>query len=341
MNEEAAKQCQRHWNEIGKPLHSLGLMEDLVIQIGGVLGTEDVRLKKAVIVMCADNGVVAEGVTQTGQEVTALVAENMQKGIANVNAMARAAGADVMVYDVGIARDVALPPEQIRKVCYGTANLAKGPAMSREQALAAIEAGKEAVRRCKAEGYTILATGEMGIGNTTTSSAVLSVLLGQEPAQMTGRGAGLSDEGLQRKIRAIEAGIGVNRPDPQDPLDVLAKLGGLDIAGLVGVFLGGAEERIPVVIDGVISLTAALVAARMQPEAREVMLASHMSEEPAAKRAMADLGLEPVIHGRMRLGEGTGAVMLFSLLDMALSVYHQNTTFASIDMKPYEELTKR
>lgn len=337
MNQEAAARCQRHWNEIGKPLHSLGLMEDMIVQIGGILGTEQVRLKKGVIVMCADNGVVEEGVTQTGQEVTALVTENIAKGIANVNAMAKAAGADVLVIDVGVARDVQIPAFQIRKVAYGTANLAKGPAMTREQALEAIEEGKEAVRCCKAKGYTILATGEMGIGNTTTSSAVLSVLLGQPVERMTGRGAGLSDEGLRRKIAAIQAGIRVNRPNPEDPLDVLAKLGGLDIAGLVGVFLGGAEEQMPIVIDGIISLTAALVAARMNPAAREVMLASHLSEEPAAQLAMEALGLSPVIHGHMRLGEGTGAVMLFPLLEMALSVYHQNTTFEEIQMEPYKE----
>ena len=217
----AGKAGERHWNSIAKPLHGLGLLEDALIQIAAIQGTEDITLdKKAVVVMCADNGVVAQGVTQTGQEVTAIVAENMSTGDTSVCAMARSAGAEVVPVDIGTA--VPLTGARIVQRCVrrGTADMTRGPAMSREEAVQAVLTGVETARELCAGGVHLLATGEMGIGNTTTSSAVAAVLLGQEPVVMTGRGAGLSDAGLQKKIHAIETAVAVNRPDPADVLDV-------------------------------------------------------------------------------------------------------------------------
>ena len=217
----------------------------------------------------------------------------------------------------------------------GTRNMTKEPAMTREEACRAIRAGVDLAGEMKQKGYKILAPGEMGIGNTTTSSALVSVLLDKPISEVTGRGAGLSDAGLMRKHAAIARAIEVNKPDPADALDVLAKIGGLDIAAIAGAFIGGAVHRIPVVVDGFISSAAALVAARLCPNAKDFMLASHVSGEPAGRMVMEALGLEAPLHARLALGEGTGAVTLFPLLEMALAVYHQNSTFEKINLEAY------
>ena len=213
--------------------------------------------------------------------------------------------------------------------------MAKQPAMTCEQAQRALQAGIDLVGEMKEKGYQIILTGEMGIGNTTASTAMSCVLLGFTPEELTGRGAGLSDEGLMRKRNAIERALSVNQPDANDPVDVLAKVGGLEIAGMAGAFLGGVKHRVPVVIDGVISAVAALVAARICPEAKDFMLPSHMSREPAAIRIMDELNLKPIIHADMALGEGTGAAALLLLLDMALRVYHGPHTFDDLGMDAY------
>ena len=224
------------------------------------------------------------------------------------------------------------------KIAYGTQNMTKGPAMTREQAVKGLEAGIDMVRELNDKGYRILATGEMGIGNTTTSSAVASVLLKQPVEEMTGRGAGLTSEGLVRKINAIKKAITLNKPDPEDAIDVLAKVGGLDIAGMAGVFLGGAVYGIPVVMDGFISCVSALIAMRICPAARDYILASHVSKEPAAHLILENMGKEAIIHADMCLGEGTGAVALFPILDLAAAVYHSMSTFDDIHVEQYEEL---
>ena len=230
----AAKQ---HWDGLGKPLGSLGRLEKALIQIAGIQRTGDVHIdRKALVIMCADNGVVEEGVTQCGQEVTATVAENFLDEKSCVAIMCRRAGTKICPVDIGMAVDT--PRVEKRKITYGTKNMAKEPAMTREQAVAAIEVGIAKAEELHAQGYEILATGEMGIGNTTTSSAMTAVYLGLDVETVTGRGAGLSSHGLQRKIHAIKQAIAVNQPDPEDPLDVLAKVGGLDIAGMCGLFLG-------------------------------------------------------------------------------------------------------
>lgn len=337
--DEAAKHASAvRWDAVAHPLGSLGLLEDATVRLAGVQRSQAVDIsKRAVVVMCADNGVVCEGVTQTGQEVTAIVSANMARGASSVCCMGRIAGADVFPVDIGVS----VPVEGViqRNIRRGTANLAAGPAMTRDEAETAVLTGAAIAGELAGKGYRLLATGEMGIGNTTTSAAVASVLLNKDPALVTGRGAGLSTEGLHKKIDAIRRGLSVNRPDPSDPLDVLAKVGGLDIAGLTGVFLGGALHRVPVVIDGFISSVAALAAARLCPAAADAMLASHASDEPAGNLVLDALGLRAPIHAGMRLGEGTGAVALMPLLDMALAVYREMVSFEDTSIDAYEHLT--
>lgn len=337
VDRAASSAAQKRWNSIAKPLHSLGRMEDIVMQIAGITGSPDIDIqKRALVAMCADNGVVAEGVTQTGQEVTAIVAQNFLKGDTSACAMCRQCGTDVFPVDIGMVSDTEVPKDL--KVMKGTRNMAEGPAMTYEEAVQGIEAGVEMVRRLKEQGYKLIATGEMGIGNTTTSSAVASVLLKQPVEEMTGRGAGLSSEGLKRKIAAIKKAVEINCPDPSDAVDVLAKVGGLDIAGMAGLFLGGAAFGVPVVIDGFISCVAALVAQRICPSVKDYMIASHVSKEPAAVLILKALGKEAVIHGDMCLGEGSGAVALFPFIDMGLAVYSSMSTFEEIQVDQYEEL---
>ena len=362
-DEEAAARCRARWNCIAKPLYGLGVLEDLVVRIAAAQGTDQVDIsRKGLVVFCADNGVVDEGVSQTGQEVTAIVAENFIDGKSCTAIMCKRAGADLYPVDVGIAVDT--PRVEKRKCRRGTANMTKGPAMTRGEAVFAIEAGVSKAQELEEAGYRILASGEMGIGNTTTSTAVTAVLLGLDPTEVTGRGAGLSDEGLRKKIDAIHHAIAVNQPDPEDPLDVLSKVGGFDIAALTGLFLGGASRRVPVVIDGVISAAAALIAARLEPSCRDYMLPSHISEEPASMAVMTALGfipekqetkqgkadrekdsmkkvpgpaVSPILHAGMHLGEGTGAVALFPLLDMAVDIYYKMDTFEGIAVEKYRD----
>lgn len=333
-DEAAAAAAKRTWDSVAKPLNSLGALEDDIIKIAALIGTPDVRLdKRGVIVMCADNGVVEEGVTQTGQEVTAIVAGNIAHMDTSVCKMAQKANASVIAVDMGCVGEATGALD--RRIAPQTQNFTKGPAMTREQAEQAIQTGIDLVRDYREQGYQVICTGEMGIGNTTTSSAVAAVLLGLPVERVTGRGAGLSDAGLNRKVHAIKRGIEVNQPDPNDALDVLAKLGGFDIAGMAGLFLGGALYRVPIMVDGFISALAALVAARLCPASTCAMLASHVSAEVAAKLVLDKLGLEPLIHARMRLGEGTGAVCALPLLDMALAVYSEMVSFDDIHIEAY------
>ena len=330
----AAKQ---HWDGLGKPLGSLGRLEKALIRIAGIQRTGDVHIdRKALVIMCADNGVVEEGVTQCGQEVTATVAENFLDEKSCVAIMCRRAGTKICPVDIGMAVDT--PRVEKRKIAYGTKNMAKEPAMTREQAIAAIEVGIAKAEELHAQGYEMLATGEMGIGNTTTSSAMTAVYLGLDVETVTGRGAGLSSHGLQRKINAIKQAIAVNQPDPEDPLDVLAKVGGLDIAGMCGLFLGGAAQQMPVVMDGFISQVAALTAVRLVPECADYILASHVSEEPGANILLKALEKDAFLTCGMRLGEGSGAVALFPILDFASDIYHKMSTFVQADIVEYQPL---
>lgn len=330
----AKEQAQARWDHVAKPLNSLGKLEKLIVMIAGVQNTPDVRInKRCVLVFCGDHGVVAEGVSQSGSEVTALVAKSIAEGTANINLMAGASYTDVLAVDMGMVSTV--PGTIDRRIAAGTRNMVHGPAMTRVQAEQAIQAGIDLVGEMKAHGYQIIATGEMGIGNTTASTAMACALLGFMPEELTGRGAGLSDAGLIRKREAITRALEVNQPDANAPIDVLSKVGGFEIAGMVGAFLGGMQHGVPVIIDGVISAVAALVAARICPAAVDAMLPSHMSREPAMVRIMAELGMEPILHADMALGEGTGAVALLPMLDMALRVYHGPHTFDDLGMAAY------
>lgn len=337
LDEKAIEGAKKRWDSIAKPLHSLGELENMLIQIAGITGTPDVRVeKKAVVAMCADNGVVEEGVTQTGQEVTAIVAENFLNGATTCCVMCRQCGAELFPVDVGMVVDTKVRTDL--KVAYGTKNMTKEPAMTREQAIKGIEAGIVMAQELKEKGYQVLATGEMGIGNTTTSSAVASVLLGKPVEDMTGRGAGLSGEGLVKKINAIRKAIALNNPDRSDVIDVLAKVGGYDIAGMAGVYIGGAALGMPIVMDGFISCVAALVAVKICPQISDYIIASHVSKEPAAHMILKELDKEAVIHAGMCLGEGTGAVTLFPLIDLSCAVYNSMSTFGDINVEQYEEL---
>lgn len=333
----AAVRTQSHWDGIAKPLNGLGRFEDMVTKIAALTGSEKVSVRKrAVVVFCADNGVVAEGVTQTDSSVTAIMAGQIRDHRSSVCLMSSSAGADVFAVDMGMFCHV--DGVDGCHIADGTGNIAVEPAMTREQASRAIEYGMNLVKAYADQGYELLATGEMGIGNTTTSSAVTAVLLGMPVETVTGRGAGLSDEGLNRKCDAIHRAIAVNQPEAADPLDVLAKLGGFDIAGMVGMFLGGALYRVPILVDGLISSVSALIAARLCPRSCCAMLASHTSAEPAAAKILEELGLTAVLWAGMKLGEGTGAVCMMPLLDMALSVYNNSAAFTDTGIEQYQKL---
>ncbi|MCD7956451.1 MAG: nicotinate-nucleotide--dimethylbenzimidazole phosphoribosyltransferase [Lachnospiraceae bacterium] len=352
---EAADVCRRRWDSIAKPLHSLGWLEDTVARIAAAQHSPEIQTQKKILVpMCADNGIVAEGVTQTGQEVTAIVAENFLDEQSCAAIMCRLAGADIRPIDIGMVTDT--PRVEKRKVAYGTRNFAKEPAMTREEAVQALMVGITLAGELKEQGYDLIATGEMGIGNTTTSSAVASALLGVPAVEMTGRGAGLSTEGLNKKIRVIQEALerygltgcpnGSSADSPTrgrtgssaDTLSVLSCVGGFDVAGIAGLFLGGAYHHIPVLIDGFISSVGALLAVRLCPAAGDYMIATHVSKEPAARRILKELALEPALDAGMCLGEGSGAVAAFPLIDMGAEIYHRMSTFEQIQVEAYQEL---
>lgn len=333
---EAAKS---RWMSVAKPLFSLGKLETAIIQIAGIKGNSQFELKKrGLVIMCADNGVVEEGVTQTGQEVTAIVADNFTKKAASVAIMSEIAGTDLFPVDIGMAVDVPSVTKPEQKVAYGTKNFAKEPAMTKEEVWQAMLVGIQVVKALSNQGYQILATGEMGIGNTTTSSAVAAVLLERSAEEVTGKGAGLTNAGLENKINVIEHAIQMHKPEKDDVLDVLAKVGGLDIAGLAGVFLGGALYHIPVVVDGFISAVAALCAVKLVPDTVDYILPSHVSKEPAGQMLLDALGVSPFLTCDMCLGEGSGAVAVFPLLEMGLKVYLQMGTFEEASIEKYEVL---
>ncbi len=333
----AREAARRHWASVAKPLGSLGLLETALEDIAGLTLSEKIDISnRALLLLCADNGVVAQGVAQSDHTVTAAVTRNAALHRSSVCKMAQVADCRVVPVDMGV---IDMPPMENlldRRLGNGTGDITQGPAMSREQAERAVLTGVDLVREQKERGAGLLCTGEMGIGNTTTSSAVACVLLNRPAGELTGRGSGLSNAGLLRKIRAIETAVAVNRPDPADPLDVLAKVGGFDIAGMCGIFLGGALYRVPVLMDGLISTVSALCALRLCPGAGKAMLASHVSAEPAGRLILDMLGKKPLITAEMRLGEGTGAVAAIPLLDMALALYRDGATFEGTGIEAYQ-----
>ena len=327
---------KKNWDHVAKPLDGLGEFEGLLARIGAILGSTEINLtKKAVIVMCADNGVVAEGVSQSGQDITKAVTENLGKRNTSVCKMAKAEGADIIPVDIGVNTNDCMKGVLSRKIRKGTNDFLKEPAMTEVEAVQAVTTGMELVKECKENGYTLIGTGEMGIGNTTTSAAMAAALLSVPAEKVVGRGAGLSDAGLIRKTEVIKEALEKYQFQKTEALRILYSVGGLDIAGLCGVFLGGAKYHVPIVADGVISAVAALTAERLCPGTKEFVIPSHKGKEPASDLLMKELGLKPVIDAGLALGEGTGAVMMFSLLDMAMTLYESGATFGDFEIEEY------
>ncbi|WP_071394081.1 nicotinate-nucleotide--dimethylbenzimidazole phosphoribosyltransferase [Bacillus tuaregi] len=317
-----------------KPAKSLGKLEDLAVQLAGITKNLEPSFdEKAIIVMAGDHGVYEEGVTNNPQEVTVAQTLNFAKGLTGVCVIGQVSGARIVPVDIGIKSE--LPPDVgiiLRKVKNGTENMAKGPAMTREEAVKAIEVGIEIANDEMAKGAQILGTGEMGIANTTPSTAILSVLLNCDPIGITGRGAGLGKGGIEHKAEVIRRAILINEPNPHDAIDVLAKVGGLEIGGMAGVMLGAAANRVPVVVDGYISTIAAIIATGIEPRVKDYLIASHASQEPGAKRASELLGVKPMLAMDMCLGEGSGAALAFPIIEAACQMLKRMPTFAEIGM---------
>lgn len=337
----AMREAQEKLDKLCKPISSLGKLEAHLVKVAGITGNCRFDFsRKAVVVFCADNGVVAQGITQSGQEVTAMVAENLTTGDTCVCTMARVAGADILPVDIGIVTDLDLPGLLARKVLHGTKDISEEPAMRLADAVKALEVGIDLAFMVKSRGYGLAAVGEMGIGNTTTSAAMASVFLDLPVHVVTGRGAGIPSETLKKKIRVVEMALELHRPNPRNPVEVLAKVGGLDIAGMAGFCLGAAACGLPVVLDGVISCVAAVTAYKIAPKVKEYLLPSHVSAEPAGKYLLDHLGLDPLLQAGMCLGEGTGAVATFPLYDMIAAVYNGMISFSDEGMEPYDKYTK-
>jgi nicotinate-nucleotide--dimethylbenzimidazole phosphoribosyltransferase len=332
------EQARSRQQQLTKPTGSLGRLEDIAIQMAGITRQPLPNIKqKAVIIMAADHGVAREGVSAYPADVTAQMVHNFLRGGAAINALARSAGARVIVVDVGVAADLSHPDLLSRKVALGTANLALGQAMTQAQMLEAVQVGMDVFDEQLKQGIDLVATGDMGIGNTTASSAIASVLLQTPAALVTGRGTGINDEQLAHKIQVIEKAIERNIPNPQDPLDVLMKVGGLEIAGLVGVVVAAASRRIPVMIDGFISGAAALIAVELNPVVGAYLFAGHISVERGHRLILEKLGLSPLLDLQLRLGEGTGAVLAMSIIEAALCTHREMATFAEAGVSTREE----
>jgi len=329
LDNQAMEASRARQDNLTKPQGSLGRLEHLAIKIAGIRReARPVLEKKAIIVMAADHGVAEEGVSAYPQEVTRQMLHNFAQGTAAINVLARLIGARVVVADIGVKSDMG-PCQGIvnRKVAPGTRNIARGPAMTREQALQAIGVGIDVVQTEVARGLDIVGTGDMGIGNTTAAAAICAATSGWPVQAVVGRGTGVDDVQLANKVRVVRQALEINQPDPGDPLDVLAKVGGLEIASLVGVMLGAAAHRIPVVLDGLISGSAALIAAGLSPVAEGYFIAAHRSAEPGHKAVFAQLRSSPLLDLNMRLGEGTGAALGIFLAEAAVKTMNEMVTF--------------
>lgn len=331
-DKEALEAAEKHMDSLIKPLGSLGKLEKMAIKLAGITGKvkNDVS-KKCSIVMVADNGICDEGVSGSPQDITLMQAINMTLGICAMGVLSGHASADIKVVDVGIMSDYNCEKIYNRKIKYGTDNFAKGPAMTRDEAVRAILTGVEMVKMAKDEGYKLIGTGEMGIGNTSSTSAVFMAITGTSAEKAVGKGGGLTDDGLALKKKVITEAIALNKPNSNDPIDVLAKVGGLDIAGLVGCFLGAAYYRLPIVVDGVISALSAFAAIKIKPEVKDFIFVSHKSEEPVYDLLFDDMDLKPILEMDMRLGEGTGAVLAFNIISAATAIMNEMATFADLN----------
>jgi len=340
LDREAMAKAQARQNLLTKPQGSLGRLEELSIQLAGIQGRPIPQIRhKAIITMAGDHGVVAEGVSAYPQEVTAQMVYNFLSGGAGINVITRQVGARIIVVDMGVATELEANPRLLsRKVALGTQNMALGSAMTSQQAVKAIETGIEAVATEVAKGLDIVGTGDMGIGNTTASSAICAVMMGKPVAEVTGRGTGIADKQLAHKIEVIDRALAVHRPNSAKPEDVRAKVGGFELGGLAGVMLAAAAHRIPVVIDGFISGAAALIATALSPELRNFLIAAHVSAEVGHHLLLRYLGLKPLLDLGMRLGEGTGAALGIFLAETAARVLGEMSTFAEAGVSERNEL---
>lgn len=329
LDQNVIDQVQKRLDSLTKPQGSLGKLEEIAKQLAGITGNPFPTVQgKAVLIMAGDHGVVEEGVSAFPQEVTPQMVYNFLSGGAGINVLSRHAGAEVVCVDVGVAADLQHPKLIDKKVAKGTKNIAKGPAMSREQAVKALMAGVEVAEEQISRGVNLLATGEMGIGNTTPSSAIAAVYTEKPLEELVGRGTGIDDSTLSIKLGVIRRALEINQPDKEDALDVLCKVGGYEIAGLAGAILGAAANRTPIVVDGFISTAAALIAVGIAPLCVQYILPSHGSQEPGHLYALAQLGLTPLLNLDFRLGEGTGAVLAFNLVEASTKILREMATFA-------------
>ncbi|MFH1428951.1 MAG: nicotinate-nucleotide--dimethylbenzimidazole phosphoribosyltransferase [Candidatus Margulisiibacteriota bacterium] len=323
------KKAQARLDNLTKPQGSLGRLEELAKHIVGITRKESPEFKnKVIFTLAADHGVTEEGVSAFPREVTAQMVYNFLNGGAGINVLARHAGARIVVADLGVAEDFKSHPELlIRKINYGTKNMAKGPAMTKLEAIRAIETGIEIFGNEFKKGIDIIGTGEMGIGNTTAASAITAVFTKKKVAEVTGRGTGINDDTLNNKIRVIKKALKVNNPDRNDPLDVLAKVGGFEIGGLAGIILAATAKNIPIVIDGFISGAAAMIAYHIEPKVKHYLIASHCSVEQGHRYILEHLGLKPILDLNLRLGEGTGAALAIQIIEAAINILTQMATF--------------
>ena len=327
------EQAQARQDRLIKPQGSLGKLEDISIQLAGIYGSKYFdTTKKIVLSFACDHGVYEEGVAPNNQNITLLQSMNFPKKINGVGTISKFVGSDVQLIDVGINCDEPIEGVIDCKIRKSTSNMAKGPAMTRQEAIRAIEIGIEMSEKYIQEDYKVIGIGEMGIANTTPSAAIISVIAGCDPQEVTGMGAGLKKELLQHKAQVIRTAIEINQPNPTDGIDILQKVGGFEIGSMAGVILGYSANRVPVVLDGFISYAAALIAVNINPRCKDYMIASHYSAEPGAKKALELLGLDPFLKMDMRLGEGSGAALAFNMIEAANYVYKNMLTFDEVDM---------
>jgi len=338
LDAKSQKQARIKQDNLTKPKGSLGRLEDLSIQLAGIYRTAAPKItKKAIFTIAADHGVCAEGVSAYPPEVTAQMVLNFASGGAAINVLGRHVGADVITVDMGVASDMSWPSSIVsRKVRKGTRNMMREPAMTSSEASDAIMHGVELGINAVENGYDLIGIGDMGIGNTTAASALTAVFTGRPVAEVTGRGTGLDEDGLQKKIKVIEEVINLRRPDPSKPLDVLQRVGGLEIAGMAGVIIGAASRDVPIVLDGFISSSSALIAAGLAPESKSYMIASHRSVEKGHRAILDYLGLEPILDLRMRLGEGTGAALAMNIIEASCKILNEMATFESAGVSKKE-----
>lgn len=341
LNKEAMRKAWERLDSLTKPIGSLGELENIVAKMAGITGKIHNKInKKNVVIMCSDNGVEEEGVSNCPKSVTATVTNNFTKEITGVYVLSKFAQSDITIVDVGVDADFNNSKIIDRKIAYGTMNMMKGPAMTREQTIKAIEVGIETIDDLVSKGYDLFGTGEMGVANTATSAAILSVLSGLTVDLSVGKGSGITEEQFIKKKSVVTKAIEVNKPDKNDVIDVLAKVGGFDIAGLCGCFLAAAKNRVPIVIDGFISGAAALCAYKLNPLVKEYIFPSHLSAEPGAAFAMKEIGLKPMLNLNMRLGEGSGCPLAFNIIEAALFAMDNMGTFeeATLDSKKYIDI---